>query len=112
MKVEILSGDDVIGVAELNRLDPPMGVAFGPFQPTAAYEPSFHAGMIDGNENEAELRSVLGARGPRGMIECAAIGIEDFQEALGEIQVSVMGIAEFESYFGEHPDYKGYYGLP
>jgi hypothetical protein len=45
------------------------------------------------------------------MIECAAIAIEDFHDAIGEIQVSVMGIVEFESYFGKHPDYKAYYPL-
>jgi hypothetical protein len=111
MKVEILSGDEVIGVGELNRLDPPMGVAFGPFHPTPTYKPSIHANVIGGNENDAGFQAVLGARGPRGMIECAAIAIEDFHDAIGEIQVSVMGIVEFKSYFGKHPDYKAYYPL-
>ena len=104
MKVEILSGDDVIGVGELNRLDPPMGVASGPFHPTTGYKPAVHARVIDGNENDPGLVAVLAARGSSGMIESEAISIEDAQGALGEMQVSVMGIAGFEGYFSEQFD--------
>ena len=111
MKVEILSGGEVIGVGELDHLDPPMGVAFGPFIPTTAYDRTRHAGIIDGNENDLGLSATLVARGPHGEIECSAVGIQDAQDALGEIEVSVLGISEFETYFGDHPDYKGYYGL-
>jgi hypothetical protein len=35
MKVEVLSEETVIGICELDKLDPPMGGASGPFIPTA-----------------------------------------------------------------------------
>jgi hypothetical protein len=107
MKVEILSADEVIGVGELQHLDPPMGVAFGPFAPTTAYKRTLHAALIEGNENNLALSANLTVRGPDGAIECAGVGIQD---AVGEIEVSVFGISDFETYFGDHPDYKGYYG--
>jgi len=110
MKVEILFEDEVIGTGELNGLDPPMGVAFGPFTPTAAYDPARHAGVIGENDNDLGLGANLTARGPDGMIECAGVGLQDFQESVGEIDVSLLGISEFERYFGDHPAYKEYYG--
>ena len=111
MKVEILFDGDVIGTGELEHLDPPMGVAFGPFHPSAAYAPSAHAGSINGHENDVGLGATFVVRGPNGVIECSAVGIEDAQDELGEIQLHVICIADFESYFGDHPDYKAYYGL-
>jgi hypothetical protein len=110
MKVEVFAGDTVIGVGELNKLDPPMGGADGPFTPTAHYNPTRHAGEIGGEPNR-QHDTKLTIRGPKGNIECGAVYLADFKDALGEIELIVSGMSDFKSYFGEHPHYKQYYGL-
>jgi hypothetical protein len=111
MRAEILADDKVIGTAELDRLDPPMGVAHGPFTATPAYERAIHAGEVDGQPNEIAADVSLTVRGPQGVLECQGVWIADFQDTLGEIQVSVIGISDYETYFRDYPDYRAYWGL-
>ena len=113
MKVTIYEADTPIGEAEIFALDPPMGVAMAKFKPLAAYDVDQHANVVDGDYIED--------RGERLRIEMAdsvplisqAISIQDWP-ALGEREVHILGILEpsFEALFGEHPDFKSYWGKP
>ena len=91
-----------------------MGVAHGgQLEPSPEYVPAAHAGQIGEVRNESGVQAPLSARSSDfGKIECAAVFIEDFNEALGEIHLAVLGIPypDYESFFGEHPDYKAYWG--
>ena len=112
MRVEILSGNMVIGSSVLDRLDPPMGVALGPFEPTQAYVAERHAGEVDGEPNSRPEHADLSVRDPDGgAIEGAGVHICDFQAALGEIEVQVIiPDPAFETYFAAHPHYRAYWG--
>lgn len=113
MKVTIYEADTPIGEAEIFALDPPMGVAMATFKPLAAYNVEQHANVVDGDYIED--------RGGRLRIEMAdgvplisqAISIQDWP-ALEEREVHILGILEpnFETLFGEHPDYKSYWRKP
>jgi hypothetical protein len=111
MKVMILAEAEFIGTSELDRLDPPMGVAVGVFTPTTAYDRSLHAGDIEGKENHLGLGAALSVEGPQGKVECAGVHIADFRGGLGEIEVHVLGISNFEALFGDHPHFRSYHGL-
>jgi len=110
MRVEIYSSEKVIGSAELNQLDPPMGVAVGLFTPTSEYVAAIHAGEIDGHENGAAI-GALSVHSAEGKVGCEGVWIADFQNTLSELQVSVLGIADFATYFADHPDFRKYWGL-
>jgi len=42
-------GQILIGIATLEHLDPPMGVAFDPLTPSNRYERDKHANTVEGN---------------------------------------------------------------
>jgi hypothetical protein len=112
MRVEILHGHAVIGRSELDRLDPPMGVATGFLEPTDHYDPMRHAGDIEGLDNQHAAESMFSVRGSDGkVVECSGVWIRDYREALGEIEVDVIGIPyqEYEAHFGTHPHYTDYW---
>ena len=112
MRVEILHGDAVIGRSELDRLDPPMGVATGFFEPTDHFDPRRHAGDIEGRDNQHAVESGFSVRGPDGKnVECSGVWIRDFRDALDEIEVDVIGIPypEYAARFGTHPHYTDYW---
>jgi hypothetical protein len=111
MKVKILAKAEVIGASELDRLDPPMGVAIGAFTPTIAYDRNLHAGDIEGKENQLGSGAALTVEGPQGKVDCAGVHIADFSDSLGEIEVHVLGISNFEALFGDHPHFRSYYRL-
>lgn len=111
MKVTILAGDEVIGIGELDRLDPPMGVAVGPFTPMPAYNRSLHAGDIEGKQNHLGLGANLSVEGSQGKIDCVGVHIADYSDHLGEIEVHVLGISNFEVLFGDHPHFRSYHDL-
>ncbi len=111
MQVDILYEAQVIGRADLAKLDPPMGVAGGDFQPSEAYDRLRHATNIEGCENPDANAEKLSARAADGCtIDCVAVTVEDYREALGEIEVSIIGIPypAYETFFGAHPGYKAY----
>lgn len=113
MKVTIYEEDTPIGEAEICGLDPPMSIAIAKFKPLAAYDVERHANVVDGDYIED--------RGERLRIEMAdgvplisqAISIQDWP-SLGEREVHILGILEpsFEALFGEHPDFRSYWGNP
>ncbi|WP_245443483.1 hypothetical protein [Rhizobium phaseoli] len=58
MKVEILYKGKVIGRSDLQPVDPPMGVAAGPFEATLDYDPLLHAYVIDGDDNDMDSKAL------------------------------------------------------
>ena len=112
MRVNILCQDAIIGYADLDPIDPPMGVAGGYFVPGSGYKPRLHAYAIDGDDNDLEARPELSARSDQhGTLECQGVVIEDFNETLQEINVTVLGMAypNYESIFGSHALFKAYW---
>ncbi len=105
MKIDILCEEKIIGHSNLDPIDPPMGVATGRFVPTADYDPRRHAYMIDGDENKLEASAEISARSDdHGMLACAGVAIEDFNETLQERNVTVLGLPypEYETIFGAY----------
>jgi hypothetical protein len=113
MQVEIYHDGKLVGRSDLDAADPPMGVASGPFEPGPSYEPEAHAGEIEGNHNPggANLTYVVQSTA-HGVVECQAVFIQDYNEGLDERQVSVLGIPypDYETFFGENPAFKEYWG--
>ena len=112
MQVEIFRDGKLIGRGNLDAADPPMGVATGPFEPTPDYECEVHAGEIEGTHNPvgANLQYVVKSA-EHGIIECQAVFIQDYADALEERLVSLLGITRpsYETLFGEYPAYKDYW---
>lgn len=112
MKVDILCDGKVIGQSTLDPIDPPMGVAGGRFVPAPEYAPRLHAYVIDGDENKRGESAELSARSDAyGMLACAGVAIEDFNETLHEINVMVLGMAypDYATAFSGHAPYKAYW---
>jgi hypothetical protein len=113
MLVEILANDTLIGVSNLDRLDPPMGVAIGDLAITKVYDKNQHAFLIDDDGSPdrgigLKLRSI-----DHDTISYAELSIHDVSSILGKIQITVFGIPypEYEIYFSQHPHYREYWGL-
>lgn len=100
MKVKIHSGEAIIGEGELIHFDRGMGVARGSFAATPLYDSEAHAYQIGVRYNPAGEGSGLVAQGPAGPIDCAGVAILDAFEELGEREVSLLGVVEFERHFG------------
>jgi hypothetical protein len=94
MRYEVFAGDVMIGWSELERGDPPMGVALGVFHPSEAYQ-----GVAVGT-----LR--LRPEGGAFFEPVAGVHIEDYSADLGAdgIEVSVLGIDAdtYKQYFPMH----------
>jgi hypothetical protein len=109
--VRIFEADTLIGNAEIFALDPPMCVAMAKFRPEPAYDAERHANVVDGDyiaDRGDKLRMEL----PDGIrLISQAISLQDWA-ARGEFELHILGIEEpsFESLFGEHPDFKAYWG--
>lgn len=112
MQVSVYQDGTVIGTAILEHLDPPMGVAFGPFSPSDQYDRDQHANAIDGNYvgDRGRLLSVYGDQ--HGRLETASIAIEDWNDPeIGkELTVWLQDGNEFAALFSTHDDYRAYYG--
>jgi hypothetical protein len=112
MRVNILCQETIIGHADLEPIDPPMGVAGGRFVPGSEYEPRLHAYVIDGDYSDLDARRDLSARSDQyGMLECQGVTLEDFNETCGEINLTVLGMAypDYETIFASHPLFKAYW---
>ncbi len=111
MLVNIFEADALVGEAHIFALDPPMGVAMAKFQPSQAYDSKRHANVIDGDyiADRGEILRMELASGIK--LKSQAISIQDFP-TLNEIEIYILGIYEpsFEELFGEHPDFKAYWG--
>ncbi len=113
MFVDILLNDIVIGRSNLDRLDPPMGVAMGSFVATDAYDRTLHANVIEGNDIGDRGQALTVQSSDHGEIAHTGLNIEDFSDGLGEIEISVIGIAQadYERFFSANPHYRAYYDL-
>lgn len=111
MKVEVLQGEAVIGSAVLLHLDPPMGVALGPFTPSAQYDRARHANTVEGVCVDDLEKSLCVRADEGGDISTTAIAIDDFADSLGERQLTVWFANgnDYSAVFSEHDEFKAYY---
>jgi hypothetical protein len=111
MQVSVHQGETIIGTAILEHLDPPMGVAFGPFSPSDQYDRDQHANTIEGDyvDDKGQLLSVLTDQ--HGPFKTAAIAIEDWADPnIGKhLTVWFQNGGDFAALFSNHDDYKAYY---
>lgn len=112
MHIEIFSSGALIGRSELDRLDPPMGVAIGDFIATDAYDKNLHANSIEGDYIEDRGKALNIQSKEYGLVECVGISIHDVSEGLGEIEISLLGIQSptYDDVFAQYPHYREYYG--
>lgn len=111
MQVRVLQGPTVIGVAILEHLDPPMGVAFGPFTPLAQYDRHRHANTVEGDYVGDLGLSLSVCTEQHGLIKSAAIAIEDWADPMVGKQLTVFfqDGDDFATLFSAHDDFKAYY---
>lgn len=113
MQVEIYHDGKLVGRSNLDAADPPMGVASGPFEPGPCYASETYAGEIEGTDNPSGANlPYLVQSDDHGVVECQSVFIQDYSQALNERQVSILGIPypDYETYFGEYPAFKEYWG--
>lgn len=106
MEAIISNGDKVLGTGTVEHLDPPMGVAFGPFAPSGLYSAYVHANTIDGEyfgDKSAEFIAVVGGR----RVQTASIAIEDWSKSLGEFHFTIwfQEREEYHDLFRNHADF-------
>jgi len=106
---DIFHGDVLIGRSELERGDPPMGVAYGRFEPTDAFLPLRNAmkPARDGyGKEQSDERYLVGvcARSADGIaLVCSHVEVCEYGEADNPLgwEVSCLGI--------ERPPYKEFF---
>jgi hypothetical protein len=93
-RFHIYLGKHLVGASNLEFGDPPMGVAFGRFEPNEAYE------KISGAQSPGHLSVRYG----NGVTLNASGGVHVEGQVGEEMEVSVLGIAqsEYEALFPEH----------
>jgi hypothetical protein len=101
MRYEFLVNNIVIGWSELERGDPPMGVAEGVLHPTAAYR-----------QMKAGCHVAVRAEGGEFLVPAGGVCIDDRSAELGidGIEVHVLGLdwVTYERYFPHHMEaYEG-----
>lgn len=111
MQVSIHQGGIAIGTAVLEHLDPPMGVAFGPFSPSDQYDRDRHANMIEGAYIGDRGRSLSVLADQQGLLKTASIAIEDWADPeIGkQLTVWFQDGSDFAALFSTHDDHKAYY---
>ena len=105
-RFKIFSGQTLIGWSDLEAGDPPMGVAFGQFIPTATYA-EVQNSIIASNESDQCCLSLSAKTAEDVHLEATGgIHITDLSTELGSesIEISVLGIefAVYEILFSEH----------
>ncbi|SEJ67760.1 hypothetical protein SAMN05428950_102517 [Sphingomonas sp. OV641] len=110
MEATILKGDTVLGTGVIQHLDPPMGVAFGPFTPSRRYSAYLHANTMDG-EYLGDKATDFNALVDGAPVQAAAIAIEDWSKSLGEFHFTIWFREgkEYDPLFRDHADFKAYY---
>jgi hypothetical protein len=100
----VFSNGVLVGHSMLEGGDPPMGVAFGTFVPTADYGSIEHhckTNLTDQSSLRLTVRSRTGVE-----LECAGVGILDYSAEADEqcIEVNVLGISypPYEELFPNH----------
>lgn len=110
MDVTVYQGRVLIGTGVLQHLDPPMGVAFGPFMPNGEYDRDEYANVIEGEYVDDRGKS-LTLHVPHGALQTAWIAIEDWHdpEVGKHLSVGFKDSEDFATHFSEHPEYRAYY---
>jgi hypothetical protein len=89
-KFLVYSGDVLVGVSELERGDPPMGVAFGALIPNAAYN-RIRAECVANHADQKALNlSVTTAAGV--LIPCVGVAVLDADLEGEPPEVNVLGV--------------------
>jgi hypothetical protein len=98
MRYEVFAGDELIGWSELEKGDPPMGVAEGRLMTTPAYCPTQHALP---HQPQLRIRAVGDT-----FLEHTGAYIEDQSAALGPdgIEVIILGLPldSYRRHFSQH----------
>src|SRR5512133_4403840 len=106
-RFEILAGNTLVGHSELERGDPPMGVAGGKLLPSPEYS-IIQASVIARREgSQAHLGLVVRLVGGRDVPAQGGVHIADYSAELGiedglEIDVFGIGYPLYEELFPEH----------
>jgi hypothetical protein len=112
VKVDLFAEGLLIGSAELDKLDPPMGCALGDFSPSEHYDPLQHAIFRDGEHAASEdLVPISVALTDGRQIVCLGVTIFDGRPYLDELEADVIGM-ELDAYrdlFSAHPHYISHY---
>ncbi|MDP5279358.1 hypothetical protein Q9Q95_10535 [Sphingomonas sp. DG1-23] len=111
MQVSVYEGEMLVGTAVLEHLDPPMGVAFGPFSPSSYYNFTAYANTVEGNYVGDRGQSLSTTAVQHGTLATAAIAIADWSASnLGmELTLFLKDGEDFAALFAGHPDYGAYY---
>ncbi|RSU62293.1 hypothetical protein DAH51_01690 [Sphingobium yanoikuyae] len=111
MQVRIYEGEMLVGTAVLEHLDPPMGVAFGPFSPSDRYNRDAHANMIEDEYVGDRGRSLVAILAQHNTPAEASIAIEDWSASKLGVQLTLFFKEgqTFVAVFATHPDYRAYY---
>jgi hypothetical protein len=108
----IFHGDVLIGQSELESGDPPMGVAFGQFEPTDAFAPlrkAMKPARDGAGKERRDMRYLVGvsARSADGVaLVCSHVEVCEYGEADNPLgwEVSCLGIEQppYEELFPHH----------
>jgi len=111
MQISVYQNEMLIGTAIIEHLDPPMGVAFGPFSPSDRYDRAHHANTIEGDyiDDKGQLLSVHADQ--HGPLNTASIAIQDWAnpEIGKELTIWFRDGGDFAALFSTHDDYRAYY---
>ncbi len=97
MQFKVFVDNKLIGESELENGDPPMGVAFGKFHPTAAYWT--HQEIFKKQDYPAIKRLNITVKDANGEIlqPCSGVGIIDYSDENTDIEINVLGL-DFDIY--------------
>jgi len=111
MKVSIYQDQTLIGVGQLDGLDPPMGVAFGPFTPSDRYQRGMHANLVNGEYVGDKGQSLVAHTDKYGILQNTTMAIENWSdpEIATQLTIWFQDGLNFAEIFSEHRDYKAYY---
>jgi len=111
MQISVYREGILIGTAILEHLDPPMGVAFGPFAASDDYDRSRDANIVDGQYAGSKGRPLLAYADQTAPLKTDSIVIEDDSDPRMGKQVSLLFLDgdDFAAIFSGHDDYKAYY---
>jgi hypothetical protein len=111
MQVSVYQDETLLGTAILEHLDPPMGVAFGPFMPSDQYDRDKHANTIEGKYVGDKGQTLSVRANQHDPLKTASVAIEYWADAAigNQLTVWFQDGRDFAALFSTHNDYKAYY---
>lgn len=94
MLVDVYCDNIIIGHSQLYRLDGKENAATGTLIAADPYDQKLHATVIEGEHLGDRGQYLYVQSEAHGLIECAAISIQDYSNLLGEVEINLSGIAE------------------